>query len=415
MKLLHFSDIHIGMENYSKLDPQSGLSTRLLDFFNTFDFIVETAISEQVDAVVFAGDAYKTRDPNPTQQRGFGERIKKLAKAGIPTILVVGNHDTPNAEGKANTLDIYSALEIDNVWISRTPEFLEIKTKSGVLQIVTLPWLHKNDYREVGEKLNLLYGKIDKKLPAIFLSHCEVVGAQYGSEKGLAIANDVTIPLSLIQDRRLDYCALGHIHKHQVLSKPGDHPLVVYAGSPQRIDFGEEKEEKGICLVEISKGNRHSELVSESQSKRSRNEFGMTNNTSFKFILTNARQFLTITIDLKGDDKSPTKTVLDEIKNNIIKDKILRVIINIPAECEQELEMDKIKKALLDAHYIAGISRNVERKERSRIDGQEEVERLTPLEALKKYFEAKKVDPNKQKLLQEYAQTLLDSQKSDYY
>ncbi|TSC63330.1 MAG: exonuclease SbcD, partial [Microgenomates group bacterium Gr01-1014_93] len=88
MKLLHFSDIHIGMENYGKLDPETGLSTRLLDFFNTFDFIVDTAISEKVDAVLFAGDAYKTRDPNPTQQRGFGERIRRIAKSGIPVILV---------------------------------------------------------------------------------------------------------------------------------------------------------------------------------------------------------------------------------------------------------------------------------------------------------------------------------------
>ena len=144
MRLLHFSDIHIGMENYGKLDPETGLSSRLVDFFNTFDFIVDKALEENVDAVVFAGDAYKTRDPNPTQQRGFGERISKLAKK-IPVILVVGNHDTPNATGKANTLDIYSALEIDNVWVSRKPELLKIPTKSGELQVITLPWLHKEE------------------------------------------------------------------------------------------------------------------------------------------------------------------------------------------------------------------------------------------------------------------------------
>src|SRR3990170_3661774 len=159
MKLLHFSDIHIGMENYAKLDPATGLSTRLLDF---------------------------------------------------------------------------------------------------------------------------LYGKIPSASPAIFLSHCEVEGASYGSEKGLAIANDVTIPLPLLQDKRLSYVALGHIHKHQILSK---NPLIVYSGSPQRIDFGEEKEEKGIILVDIPKPG----------------------NATFQFVATNARKFLTITIDLSGDDQDPTK------------------------------------------------------------------------------------------------------------
>lgn len=383
MKLLHFSDIHIGMENYAKLDPQTGLSSRLIDFFNTFDFIVDLALEKQVDAVVFAGDAYKTRDPNPTQQRGFGSRISRLAKK-IPVVLVVGNHDTPNAEGKANTLDIYSALEIDNVWVSRAVELLKVPTKSGDLQIVTLPWLHKNDYKSVGEKLNLLYEKIQPTSPAIFLSHAEVVGAEYGSEKGMAIANDVTIPLSLLQDRRLSYVALGHIHKHQVLST---NPLVVYSGSPQRIDFGEEKEEKGVCLVDIPEKGK----------------------VSFEFIETGARVFLTITINIKGADSDPTKTILDEIKKHDLKEKIIRVIINIPAECDNEIQMDKIKKSLSNANFIAGITRNVERVERARIEGASEVERLTPLEALRKYFESKKYSETKQKQLEEFAQKIFEN------
>jgi len=386
MKLLHFSDIHIGMENYSKLDPETGLSSRLLDFFATFDFIVDTAFKEDVDAVVFAGDAYKTRDPNPTQQRGFGERIRKLAKK-IPVVLVVGNHDTPNADGKANTLDIYSALEIDNVWVSRKVEYLEIPTKSGSLQIITLPWLHKNDYKTVGDKLNLLYNKIASDSPAIFLSHCEVEGASYGSEKGLAISNDVTIPLPLLQDKRLNYVALGHIHKHQVLSKD---PLVVYSGSPQRIDFGEEKEEKGIILVEIQK------------SKIKNQNF----QSQFTFISTNARKFLTITLDLKTNDQNPTQTIIDAIQKNDVTDKIVRVVINIPAELNKEIEMDKIKKALAQSHFIAGILRNVERVEREKIDMGKEVESLTPIQALQKYFQSRKYSFQKQKELEKYAAQL---------
>ncbi len=386
MRLLHFSDIHIGMENYAKLDPETGLSTRLLDFLKTFDFIIDTAIEKQVDALVFSGDAYKTRDPNPTQQRGFGERIRRAAKAGIPVILVVGNHDTPNAEGKANTLDIYSALEMDNVWVSRTPELLNIPTKSGNLQIVTLPWLHKNDYKTIAEKLKLLYDKIKPESPAIFLSHAEVEGSEYGSEKGMAIANDVTIPLSLLQDRRLAYVGLGHIHKHQVLSKD---PLVVYAGSPHRIDFGEEKEVKGICLVDIT--TEHNKYTS-----------------TFEFIDTNCRKFLTILVDLKPEDPNPTQTVLDTINKQDVKDKVVRVTINIPADLNESLQMDPIKKALKDVHVVAGISRNVERKERMRIEGQEEVERLSPIQALQRYFEAKRYSPEKIKQLETFASQLVE-------
>jgi len=384
MKILHTADLHIGMTNYSNLDPESGLETRLLDFLKTLDFMVDYAIEQTVDVFVLAGDAYKTRDPSPTQQRGFGERIKKLAKAGIPVVMIVGNHDTPNAQGKANTLDIYSALEIDNVWVSRKPEFLNIPTKSGNLHIITAPWLHKNEFKDLGEKLVSMYGKISPANgPVILAGHLEVEGSSMGSEKGLAIANDVTIPLSLLTDRRLNYVALGHIHKHQVLNKD---PLVVYSGSPERIDFGEAKEEKGFIVAKIDKS-----LV-----------------TSYSFIPTPARKFISIPVTLKAGDPDPTDTVIKEIKAAEIKDAIVRVIIDIPVGCEKELEMDKIKKSLSSANYIAGISRNIEKRERKILEGQEEVERLTPIEAMHKYFEAKKYGAEKIKQLEKYAAQILD-------
>lgn len=382
MKLLHFADLHIGMTNYSKIDPDTGLESRLLDFFKTLDFIVDTAIKEEVDCVLFAGDTYKTRDPSPTQQRGFGERLKKLTKNKIPVVLVVGNHDTPNVETKANTLDIYAALEVDNIYVFRKPELAKIETKSGPLQIVAIPWLQKEEYKTIGEKLVGFYEKLKKDAPAVLVGHLEVEGASFGSEKSLAIGSDVTVPLSLLTDRRLSYVALGHIHKHQVLAKD---PPVVYSGSPERIDFGEEQEEKGVCLVEIHKSK-----------------------ANFGFIPTNARRFLTILIDLKRDDQDPTQTIIEAIEKNDVADKIIRVVINIPSECDKEIHMDKVKKALASANFIAGISRNVERVDRLKMDGIDEVERLTPIKALHIYFEAKRLNKTRIKELETYAQQLLE-------
>lgn len=384
MKLLHTADLHIGMTNYSKLDPETGLESRLLDFFQTLDLMIDTAIKEGVDAFIFAGDAYKTRDPSPTQQRGFGERIRRVAKAGIPVVMVVGNHDTPNAEGKANTLDIYSALEMENVWVSRKPEFLNIPTKSGNLQVITAPWLHKNEFKSLGDKLPAMYEKIDPHAPAILAGHLEVEGSSFGSEKGLAIINDVTIPLSLLTDRRLSYVALGHIHKYQILAKD---PPVVYSGSPQRIDFGEEKEDKGFVIIEI----------------------GQDHKSTFTFIPSDARKFLTIKISLTQEEADPTGVILQEIAKNQVKDKVVRLIIDIPASVSKEIEMDKVKKALSEAYFLAGISRNVEKQQRQVIEGQEEVERLTPIEALQKYFESKKYSPEKIKELEKYAKQIFES------
>ena len=111
---------------------------------------------------------------------------------------------------------------------------------------------------------------------------------------------------------------------------------------------------------------------------------------------------------LQSDDENPTDTILKEIKKHEVKDKIVRVTIDIPAELNHDISMDQIKKALADANLVAGISRNVERKERVKLDGTEEVERLTPIEALHKYFEVKKYSAEKIKSLEKYAAQLLE-------
>ena len=111
MKILHFADLHIGVENYGQPDPQTGLSTRLKDFLYTYDALVSFAIENQVDLVLFCGDAYKNRDPSQTHQREFAKRIDELARAGIPVFLLVGNHDLPHTLGKASALEIFPTLQ----------------------------------------------------------------------------------------------------------------------------------------------------------------------------------------------------------------------------------------------------------------------------------------------------------------
>jgi len=65
IKLLHFADAHIDIANYGAHDPRTGLPLRVMDFLKSLDTIVETAIEEKVDMVIFAGDAYKDRNPVP--------------------------------------------------------------------------------------------------------------------------------------------------------------------------------------------------------------------------------------------------------------------------------------------------------------------------------------------------------------
>ena len=153
MHIIHFSDVHIGVENYSKPDPQTGLSTRLKDFLDTFDELVDFSIGNNVDLVVFSGDAYKSRDPNQTQQREFAKRIMRLSQAKIPVFLLTGNHDVPNVFERANSLEIYKTLEIENVYTADTLAIHNIDTKNGPIQILALPWIRKSNLLAQGVNL----------------------------------------------------------------------------------------------------------------------------------------------------------------------------------------------------------------------------------------------------------------------
>src|SRR5512136_1396564 len=124
LRILHFADAHIDMANYGRHDPVTGLPLRVLDFLKSLDTIVDTAVNERVDLVIFAGDAYKDRSPAPTFQREWGRRIMRLSRAGIPTILLVGNHDLSPAQGRAHALQEYDTLEVPHIHVIGKPALL---------------------------------------------------------------------------------------------------------------------------------------------------------------------------------------------------------------------------------------------------------------------------------------------------
>ena len=125
MKLLHFADAHIDMANYGRHDPETGLPLRVLDFLKSLDAIVDAAISEKVDMVIFAGDAYKDRSPAPTFQREWGRRIMRLSQAKIPTLLLIGNHDISPSIGRAHALQEFKTLQVPFVKVLDKPCFLK--------------------------------------------------------------------------------------------------------------------------------------------------------------------------------------------------------------------------------------------------------------------------------------------------
>jgi exonuclease SbcD len=272
-RILHFADAHIDMANYGRHDPATGLPLRVLDFLKSLDTIVDTAIEERVDLVLFAGDAFKDRTPPPTYQREWGKRIMRLSNAAIPTLLLVGNHDLSPALGRAHALEAYDTLQVPHVRVLDRPELLGPKQLEGLpLQVVALPWISRSGFlasvglqgEQRAETYNLLVegvvdyvkdliAEADPKLPLVLTAHCSVQGAKYGGERAVMLGGDLVLSGDIVRDKRLDYVALGHIHKAQDLN-PGSYPPVIYPGSIERVDFGEARDDKFFVIADVIKG-----------------------------------------------------------------------------------------------------------------------------------------------------------------
>lgn len=412
MKLLHFADLHLGVENYGRTDPATGLSSRLGDFLRRFDEVVEVAIAERVDAVLFAGDAFKTRDPNPTVQRAFAERVRRLSRAAIPVVLLIGNHDLPSVVSRATSVDIYDALGVEHIRVCRRIEGFTLQTASGPLQIVTLPWitrsmiLAREEYRadsaeeldgrllsRIGEALAEEVAALDPAIPAVLMGHLSLGGATFGSEQSIMLGADLLLNRADLQPQAFDYVALGHIHKHQQIGP--DRPPVVYSGSLERVDFGEEREAKGFVLIEIGPGPRAERQV------------------SWTFRPVAARPFITLRLRAGGDD--PLEAIRAQLAGRAdLRDAIVRARIEIAPEAADRLRLGEVRRLLVEAGaaFVGQIEPQVERPTRVRLPMNAE-EALDPAQMLRRWLEVQQVEADRQATLLRYAEGLLAEGRAD--
>jgi DNA repair protein SbcD/Mre11 len=407
MKIVHFADLHLGVENYGHVNTENGLSSRLEDFLAALDEMVDYSIGQKVDLVLFCGDAYKTREPSQTQQREFALRIRRLSEMGIPLFLITGNHDLPNAIGRATAMEIFDTLSVPNVYLAGKPGVQKIVTASGPLQIAALPWVRRSallsredtrnlEFNQINERLqqiltgiiNQQAAQIDPSVPAILAAHVWVMNAVLGTEKSMSIGQEHMLLLGNVANPAFDYVALGHIHKGQVLNH---NPPVVYSGSMERLDFGDEKDQKGFYVVDIGTGA--------SPLQRS---------TAFEFHPVQARRFFSLRIDIGPNDLDPTSTILQRVEANLssIEDAVVRIEISLPSNLSARLRDEEIHRLAEGAYYLT-VTRDVQREVRLRL-GHSNLEGISPQDALKAFLDSK-YPPERAKLLLEEGEKLIQA------
>ncbi|HEY9722619.1 MAG TPA: exonuclease SbcCD subunit D [Oscillatoriaceae cyanobacterium] len=378
IRLVHTADIHIGMENYGRWNPATGLHARLEDYLASLDQVVAHALKWEADVFLIAGDIYKSKDPSPTQQREFARRVRRLTSEGIQVVLLVGNHDQPNRHGDANPLDIYASLELPGVTIFRKPGLETLATRRGPLQIAGIPHLPRSYLmahqqtvpRSLADAERLLEGVIDETLaalaeavepdvPAVLTAHLSIDTATLGSEQALMLGKGLTLPREALCLPQFDYVAMGHVHKPQII---GDKPSAVYPGSLDRIDFGEEKDDKGFYAVSVSRGEVALERVG-----------------------IDVRPFRTVRVDL-CDAADPTAELLAAIARQPLEGAVVRLAYVLQAERANSINEEAVREALAGTFDVVWRPELIPGTVRSRHPELNEAVVTNPLAALEKYL-----------------------------
>ncbi len=351
IRFIHTADIHFGMENYGRIDPKTGIHSRLLDFERALNFCIDVAIEQSVDFFLFAGDAYKTAHPSPTHQRLLMHCFLRLFKAHIPVVIIVGNHDNPLSFGKAHALEIFGQIPLDGFHVIAKPTSLKLETKSGPVQIVGIPWPTRNtislsnehihtsaaqltDYISQGvcSIISSYASKLDPSLPAVLAGHLTVSSGIFsGSEKRAVYGTDPLFLPSNLGIAPFDYVALGHLHRFQNVNG-SCLPPIIYSGSIERVDFGERKEDKGFCLVTIHEKE----------------------DVTYEFIKTPTRPFIQIEAHLHTHEDL-TQQVLLEIERHDLADAVVKVLYYLPPDTRDTVDLAVVQKACVDAWYTVGI------------------------------------------------------------
>ena len=441
IRFVHTADIHFGMENYGKIDPKTGIHSRLLDFEQSLNTCIDYAIKHDVDFFMFSGDAYKTATPSPTQQKLLMRCFIRLYQAKIPLVIVVGNHDNPLSFGKANSLDIFGSLPVDGFHVFAKPDKLLLQTKSGPIQIVGIPWPNrhnialKDDYygqtaTDITEQISQALAKIitklasqlDPTLPAILAGHLTVSNGLFsGSERKAIYGQDPVLMPSQLAISPFDYVALGHLHRFQNLNEGGI--PIVYSGSIDRIDFGERKEEKGFCVVTIDTET----------SSCAKAPADLRKKCTFEFVQLQTRPFIQIDVILEeeiaasvqaspeampdeagamlarrstnigGAKVDQTSQILMALRKHELKDAIVKITYKLPVTAIDQVDVKKIQLACSHAMYLVAIIpiRDIAtRSYRSILSSEMDLQTL-----LKNYFDSKEnLKPRSENLIEKTLQ-----------
>jgi exonuclease SbcD len=226
--------------------------------------------------------------------------------------------------------------------------------------------------------------ELNPTLPAILTAHGSVQGAVYGNERGVMLGKDLILPGTIVKDKRLDYVALGHIHKAQDLNE-GNYPPVVYPGSIERVDFGEVNDEKCFVMANIVRGQ-----------------------TTYEFRKLKGRRFLDRNVKVAVGDDLMEKVLAVLPPANQLKDSLFRLIVEYPRSMDAFVD-EPLLRSRCDSAFDFHLLRRPYEEARLRLPADESIAGLTPLKMLDLYWDSINQHPAESQSLKELAASIIET------
>ncbi len=380
VSLVHVSDIHFGSgEGHGRINPETGLNIRFEDFARAFCKAVDYTINNHIDVFLFSGDAYKNASPEPIYQKTFATQLKRLSDAQIPALLLPGNHDQILKSSGSHAMSVFESLAVPGLLVIGYPRLLKVDTANGPLQIIAIPHVtrhllmthdkyaamtgHEIDralVRLVADMLCEFYDALDPSIPAVVTAHMMLDRARAGAEEELMAGYTMTFPTELFINEKVDYVALGHVHKHQILREA--RPAIAYAGSIERVDFSEEHEDKGFVHADINRGD-----------------------VKLKFHSISPRRFVTIEADLCPSE-DPGGELLSCLDKANLEGAVVRIKYRLQKERLHQVDEEALREAARGALSVRFRPEVVSAERPQRMPELDEHYAGSPAIALEKYL-----------------------------
>ena len=293
MKIAIVGDPHYGASyNFGKIDPETQLNFRLLDYVNTFNNLVEEFEKRNVELMVITGDIFETRHPTSAQLNAFSKCINNAISRGIQVVIVAGNHDQQRTIA-TTTVDIFNHLNIPGVSVYTGFDIHDFNGfKLALLSYKDRRMTREKTTEEAIKNIQSQISKLSTQVsdPKIVIGHFMIGKPVAGTNPDSFSINELILPLASFSG--FDAVIMGHVHKHMILSH---NPFMAYVGSMERNSFGEKDHNKVSFVLDTD------------------------NMKKVEIIPNKVRSLLEIALDYTDDNKEYGQKIMDKMLLDINK------------------------------------------------------------------------------------------------